>query len=381
MSTDHDVQRTRCTQDVAQDNKPQKASRERLISIDALRGFDMFWIIGGGTIFAGTAKVWENPVTLTIREQLAHVEWEGFHFEDLIYPLFLFIIGVVLPFSLASRKEQGQGRRKLYLHFLKRSLMLILLGSIPRGILSFTRWPFMGGVLEHIGLCYFFASLLVMHTKWRTRAVIVPAFLVLYWLALTLIPVPGHGAGVFTNEGSLASYVDRLFISGNLWNEGPTSTLSGISIILWGSLAGHWLRSGRSGNQKAAGLALAGVVSIIMGYLWGFSLPVIKRVLWTSSYVTFACGWSLLLLATFYWVIDVKKYRKWAFFFIVIGMNAITIYFLQQIVNFDEIANLLFKGICENAGILMPLALPFGVVTLKWLFLWFLYRHKIFFKS
>jgi len=380
MSKDQNVENACSTRHTAQDNQRQESSRERLLSIDALRGFDMFWIIGGGAIFAATAKVWTNPVTLTIQEQLRHVGWEGFHFEDLIYPLFLFLIGVVLPFSLARRKERGQSRWIIYLHFLKRSLMLMLLGSIPRGIMSFTHWPFMGGVLEHIGLCYFFASLLVMHTKWRTRAVIVPAFLILYWLALILIPVPGHGAGVFSYEGSLASYIDRFFISGKLWNEGPASTPSGISIILWGSLAGQWLRSDRSGNRKAAGLALAGLACIILGYLWGFSLPMIKRVLWTSTYVTFACGWSLLLLALFYWVIDVKKYRKWTFFFAVIGMNAITIYFLQQIVSFDKIAGLLFKGINDNAGVFMPFVFPIGVVTLKWLFLWFLYRHRIFFK-
>ena len=367
-------------EDTPQDKPSHGKSSGRLASIDALRGFDMFWITGGGALFASTAKVWDNPVTRTVREQLRHVSWEGVHFEDLIYPLFLFIIGVVLPFSLARRKEQGQESWRLYLHILKRSLILILLGSIPRGVLNFERWPMLGGVLEHIGVCYFFATLLVMHTKWRTRAIIVPAFLVLYWLALILIPVPGYGRGVLTEEGSLGSYIDRFFISGNVWNEGPTSVLSGVAIILWGSLAGEWLRSNRSGNRKAAALALAGVAGLGLGYLWGFSLPMIKRVLWTSSYVTFACGWSMLLLGTFYWVIDVKGYRKWAFFFIVIGMNAITIYFLQQIVDFNEIANLLFKGIAEHAGILMPLVLAAGVVALKWLFLWFLYRHKMFFK-
>lgn len=367
-------------EDVTPDKQSQGTSGNRLVSIDALRGFDMFWIIGGGTVFANTVKVWENPVTRTVREQLKHVSWKGVHFEDLIYPLFLFIIGVVLPFSLARRREQSQKYRRLYLHVFKRSLILILLGSIPRGILSFSRWPMLGGVLEHIGLCYFFATLLVIHTRWRARAIIVPAFLVLYWLSLILIPVPGYGSGVFTEEGNLGSYIDRFFISGNLWNEGPTSVLSGIAIILWGSLAGEWLRSNRSGDRKAAGLAQAGIATVVLGYLWGFSLPMIKRVLWTSSYVTFACGWSMLILAMFYWVIDVKKYRRWAFFFVVIGMNAITIYFLQQIVDFDEIANLLFRGIAEHAGMLMPLVLPIGVVTLKWLFLWFLYRHKIFFK-
>jgi predicted acyltransferase len=365
---------------MTQDKQSLPGSSDRLTSIDALRGFDMFWIIGGGTVFASLVEVRENPVTRTIKEQLTHVQWEGFHFEDLIYPLFLFIIGVVLPFSLARRAEKGQSCWLVYLHFLKRSLMLILLSSIPMGVLSFTRWPFLGGVLAHIGLCYFFAALIVFHTRWRTRAIAVACFLVVYWLALTLIPVPGHGAGVFTKEGNLASYIDRFFISGGLWNEGPTSVFSGISIILSGSLAGNWLQSNRSGKQKARGLALAGLSGVILGYLWGFILPIIKIVLWTSSYVTFACGWSLLLLAAFYWLIDVKGYKKWSFFFVVIGMNAITIYFLQQIVDFNHIADLMVRGIADHAGVLNPLVLPIGVIGLKWLFLFFLYRHKLFFK-
>ena len=365
---------------MTQDKQSSPRNSERLASIDALRGFDMFWIIGGGTVFANIVEVWENPVTRTIKEQLTHVQWKGFHFEDLIYPLFLFIIGVVLPFSLARRAEKGQNRWLVYLHFLKRSLMLILLSSIPMGVLSFTRWPFLGGVLAHIGLCYFFAALVVFHTQWRTRAIAVVCFLVVYWLALTLIPVPDHGAGIFTKEGNLASYIDRFFISGRLWNEGPTSIFSGISIILCGSLAGNWLRSNRSDKQKVKGLALAGLLSVVLGYLWGFILPIIKVVLWTSSYVMFACGWSLLLLAAFYWLIDVKGYRKWAFFFVVIGMNAITIYFLQQVVNFNHIADLMVEGLADRAGVLKPLVLPIGVIGLKWLFLFFLYRHKLFFK-
>jgi predicted acyltransferase len=365
---------------LAQGSKPESVSAARLVSIDALRGFDMFWIVGGGEVFAALAKVTPNRLTLTIRDQLEHVHWEGFHFEDLIYPLFLFIIGIVLPFSLARRQERGQSRGSLYLHFLVRSLMLIALGNIPGGLLSFSHWPFMGGVLSHIGLCYFFAALLVLHTSWRTRAGIVVGYLVCYWLASVWIPVPGHGAGVFTEEGSLASFIDRHFISGDLWNEGPASTPSGICIILWGSLAGQWLRSSRSGNEKATGLALLGFAAVVLAYLWSFSFPMIKRVVWSSSYVTYACGWSLLLVALFYWVIDVKGYRRWAFFFVVIGTNAILIYLLADIVNFDHIASLLVQGIESHAGPLKPLVLPLGVVGVEWLLLWFLYRHKIFFR-
>ena len=364
----------------AQESKPSTPSTARLVSIDALRGFDMFWIIGGGAVFAALVKVRPNWFTQTLHEQLEHVQWEGFHFEDLIYPLFLFIIGIVLPFSLARRDERGQSRGKLYLHFLTRALLLIVLGSIPHGLLTFTHPPFLGGVLAHIGLCYFFAALVVVHTSWRTRAGIVAGYLVCYWLASLFIPVPGYGAGVFTEQGSLASFIDRHFISGNLWNEGPASTPSGICIILWGSLAGHWLRSSRSGNEKAAGLAQLGLASVILAYFWSYSFPMIKRVVWSSSYVTFACGWSLLLVALFYRMIDVKGYRHWAFFFVVIGMNAITIYLLADVVNFDHLAGLLVQGIANHAGALKPVVLPIGIVGVEWLLLWFLYRHRIFFK-
>jgi len=364
----------------APDTHSVSTSGGRLTSIDALRGFDMFWIIGGGEVLSELVRVRQNQFTLTLQAQLEHVSWAGCHFEDLIYPLFLFIIGIVLPFSLARRQEQGQSRGSLYLHCLKRSLLLIVLGSIPGGLLRFEHWPFLGGVLAHIGLCYFLAAILVMHTAWRARAGIVAGYLVCYWLASILIPVPGSGAGVFTEEGSLASYIDRHFITGKLWNEGPASTPSGIAIILWGSLAGHWLRCSRAGQEKAAGLALLGLASVILGYVWSYSFPMIKRVVWSSSYVTNACGWSLLLLAVFYWVIDVKGYRRWCFFFIVIGMNAITIYFLQSLVNFGDIAKLFVQGIALHAGAVKPLIVPLGVLAVKWALLWFLYRHRIFFK-
>jgi predicted acyltransferase len=362
------------------DSSSGSPSSARMISVDALRGFDMFWIIGGGSVLAALADVWPNQVTFTLREQLEHVRWEGFHFEDLIFPLFLFVMGVVLPFSLARRQKEGQSLARLYSHFLIRSLLLIVMGSVPRGVLNFDKWPFLGGVMAHIGLCYFAAAILIRHTGWRSRAAIVGVYLVGYWLASLLVPVPGHGAGVFTEEGSLASFIDHQFIAGNLWNEGPTSIPSGVMIVLSGSLAGLWLRSGRSGSQKASGLALAGLACVVLGFLWSFSFPMIKRVVWSSSYVTYACGWSLLLLALFYWLIDVKGYRRWCFFFVVIGMNALTIYFLQAIVDFKSTAILLVTGIANHAGIMGPVVLPLGMLALKWCLLWLLYRQKLFFK-
>ncbi len=352
----------------------------RLMSIDALRGFDMFWIIGGGELLASLANVHPNGFTRGLANQLEHVEWTGCHLEDLIYPLFLFIIGVVLPFSLTRRRERGQGLGRLYLHTLQRSALLVVLGSIPGGLLSFQHGPFLGGVLAHIGLCYLFAVPLVLHTPWRTRTGVVAGYLVLYWLASLLVSVPGYGAGVFTEDGTLASWIDRHFISGRLWNEGPASTPSGICLILAGSLAGEWLRSDRPGGHKAVGLAGVGLVAVVLGLLWSLSFPMIKRVVWSSSYVTFACGCSLLLLALFYWVIDVRGYRKWSFFFVVIGMNAITIYFLQSIVDFEAIAKLFVQGLHNHAGAFAAMVPPAGELGLKWLLVWFLYRHRIFFR-
>ena len=357
-----------------------------MASIDVLRGFDMFWIVGGAAAFSSLAKVWKNPVTETIQRQLSHVKWQGFRFEDLIFPLFLFIVGLVLPFVVSRRLERGQSRRQLYLHVVKRTVVLILLGLITNHLLGFNwpqmRWP---GVLQRIGLVYFFAAMLVMHTRWRTQAIVAGAILILYWAALMLIPVPGYGAGVITPEGCLPSYIDRLCIPGKFCcyeygdNEGLLSTLPAICTAILGVLAGHWLRSSWSGNHKATGLAIAGLVSLLAGYGWGMFFPVIK-VIWTSSYVLVAGGWSLLLLALFYWVVDVKGCKKWAFFFIVIGMNPITIYFAQCFVNFGGIANYFVGGIAEHTGAMKPSFLALGTLTVKWLFLWFLYRHKIFFK-
>jgi predicted acyltransferase len=345
----------------------------------------MFWIIGGGTVLASLAHVWENPITEAIQNQLKHVEWQGFHFEDLIFPLFLFIMGAVLPFSISRRRERGQSLPVLYLHILKRSFVLILLGLIYNNLMKFEfsemRWP---GVLQRIGLCYFFAALIVLHTKWRTQVIFIAAVLILYWLATVLIPVPGFGANVMTAEGCLSSYIDQQLLPGKLYyghgdNEGIISTLPAICTVLMGSLAGYWLRSERTGSKKATGLAIAGLACVIVGYLWGFAFPIIK-IIWTSSYTLFSGGLCLMLLALFYWIIDVKGYRKWAFFFIVIGVNPITIYFLQRFVDFGSIAEFFLSGLIAHAGLIAPLILPLGVLTIKWLLLWFLYRHKIFFK-
>ncbi|WP_422931255.1 acyltransferase family protein [Singulisphaera sp. PoT] len=367
---------------------------ERLVSIDALRGFDMFWIIGGeGLVLAWSkfiAEVTKSPAaskTFEVLEtQLEHVQWEGFHFLDLIFPLFLFIVGTVLPFSLGKIREEGRANSALYFRVARRALALFVLGLLANNILRFDfqnlRWP---GVLQRIALGYFFAAILTLRFKPRTLAFIVVGILLGYWALLSFTPVPGGKAGDLTMEGNLAGYVDRHVLPGKIVkayygfgdNEGLVSTIPAVATALLGVLAGHWLRSPNSPWMKVLGLTVAGLVSLGVGYAWGMVFPIIK-ILWTSSFVLFAGGWSLLLLALFYMVIDVLKLRKWAFFFVVIGTNAITIYFGRNIIDFRKIAAFFFTGLSTHTGTFGSVVMPTGILLVEWLFLLFLYRRKIF---
>ena len=358
---------------------------DRVMSIDALRGFDMFWIVGGAGLFTGLHTLCGNSVTAFICTQLEHVPWAGFHFEDLIFPLFLFIVGAVFPFSLTKRIENGHSRRRITFHIIKRGFLLILIGMILNGLMRFDfqnmRWA---GVLQRIGACYLIGALIVTYTHWRWQAVFAGAILLLYWTAAALVPVPGFGAGVMTVEGCLSSYIDQLLLPGKLCygygdNEGLLSTLPAVSTVLIGVLAGHWLRSDNSQTRKVLCLAGAGAVCLILGTIWGTVFPIIK-IIWTSSFVLVAAGWSLLLLSVFYLIIDVLKFRKWAFFFVVIGANAITIYVLGWIVNFTRIAEYLVGGLAVGAGSGGELVWAIGTIAVEWLLLLMLYRKRIFIK-
>ena len=358
-------------------------------SIDALRGFSMFWIIGGGTIFRSLDQIFNHPVTAFIGIQLKHVKWLGFHFEDLIMPLFIFIVGVAVPFSISNRLKRGQSRARIYLHIVKRTAVLYFLGVLlGSGGLHFN-WPEMDwvGVLHRIAVCYFFAAFLLMHTKWQTQAIVTAALLLLYWAALTLVPVPGHGPGVITPEGCLPAYIDQQFLPGKISeafygygdSNGILPTLVSISTALLGALTGHWLRSNRPGNHKVTGLALAGLICLSVGYAWGQVFPVI-RLLWTSSMVLFAAGLSLLLLTLFYWLIDVRGYKKWAFGFVVIGMNAIAVYVATRVFVAHRIGRVFVGGLSKWCGEWNGFINAVAGVTVIWLVLWWMYRRKLFIK-
>jgi predicted acyltransferase len=367
---------------------------QRLMSIDALRGFDMFWIVGGEDVVERLLK-WAKPAYYKeILEQLDHVKWVGFHFEDLIFPMFLFLVGVVLPFSLAKTATSGTDRRAAYMRILRRTLLLYVLGLIyygQGGVLDFyfAQQRYLG-VLQRIAICYGIAAVITLNTRVLGQLTVLIAILVGYWLILTQVPVPGGVAGDLSPQGNLSGYIDRHYLPGRLWtefydNEGLLSTLPAVATALLGVLAGQWLRSGYKWQAKAGGLALAGVACLLIGMAWGewipaIAFPVIKN-LWTSTFVLVAGGWSLILLAIFYAVIDGMNWRSWAFFFVVIGANAITIYLGHDLIDFEHTARLLFGGLgrwSEAKGVDRGLVLAVGVLTIEWLALYVLYRNRIF---
>ncbi|MDD5676048.1 MAG: DUF5009 domain-containing protein [Chitinivibrionales bacterium] len=367
-------------------------SFKRLLSLDALRGFDMFWIMGGGEIFAPLAALTGWPFLKWLVGQLEHAPWHGFHLEDLIFPLFLFIAGISFPFSMAKRFAGRENKAALYKHVIRRGLLLALLGIIYWNGINFDfahlRYP---SVLGRIGLAWMFAALIFMNTGLRGRLIWFWGILIAYWLLLLNFPAHDLGANdPFSMQGSLTGYIDRLLLPGTFCcyynfgdSEGLLSTVPAICTALLGMLTGQFIMSPILSNKplrKVICLGLAALCLMALGRLWNIVFP-INKYLWSSSFVCFAGGISLLLFALFYLVIDVWHFKKWTLFFRVIGANSITIYLAAKVISFNYAANFLFGGIIK----LFPAAYAdllnaTGAFCAAWLFLFFLYKNKIFLK-
>ena len=370
------------------EDKPIK--NNRLLSLDALRGFDMFFIIGWGEIWVALATLTGLPFFKWWASQMQHVEWHGFTFWDLIFPLFLFIAGISFPFSLAKSYQNGVSAGQLHLRIFRRALLLILLGMVYNGLLKFDfstqRYV---SVLGRIGLAWMFAALIFIDAKRTARIVWCVGLLVFYWLLLTFVPAFDYpGAELFSKEGNFASYVDRTFLPGRLFNPlydplGILGTIPAISNALLGMFAGEWVMSQRKGlteMKKTVYLFIAGAIFIGIALLWDQIFPINKK-LWTSSFVCLTVGIGSLLFGLFYLIIDVLKYRRWAFFFTVIGVNSITIYLAQAIINFRFTSNYLFGGLIGWFPESMTAFLNGAAnIAVCWMFLYFLYKQKIFLK-
>ena len=364
---------------------PVTASK-RLYSLDALRGFDMFWILGGEEIVHSLAKITGSPVMEMVSNQLTHPDWHGFHFYDLIFPLFLFLAGVATPYSIGSALEKGKSRNELLIRVIKRGLILVLLGVVYNNGLALKPIAEIrfGSVLGRIGLAYMFANIIYLYTKERGQIIWFWGLLVGYWLMLLFNSAPGFPHGDLTMEGNFASYLDRLILPGKLYlgihdPEGLISTIPAIGTGLLGIYAGNMLKnSPMSMQRKSLQLLIMGLVFLLLAQLWNLVFPINKN-LWTSSFVLNVGGWSLLLLSLFYYIIDVLGHKKWAFFFVVIGMNSILIYMSGRFIKWSYTTEAIFQWLLQLVGDPMNLLVyALCYVAVKWAFLYFLYRKNVF---
>ena len=379
--------------------KQETEMGSRLLSLDALRGFDMLFIMGLSTLVAhmcaafGAGDCW-------LARQMRHVEWHGFAQHDTIFPLFLFIAGVAFPFSCAKMREKGWSASRICGKIAWRAFALVMLGMIYNGLFNKgfgeVRWA---SVLGRIGLGWAFAALLYLAFSLRTRIAVAAGLLVGYWAVMRYAAVPGAPAGAdpWSVEWNFAAYVDKLFLPNPLGKtgadpEGILSTLPAIVTAMLGVFAGEFVRwngergtgngerGAWNGGAKTLAMLAAAAILLVVGLIWSNWMPINKK-LWTSTFVLVAGSYSLALFAAFYWIVDVKLWRRWTFFFRVVGMNAITVYLLQRIVDFDSVSKFFVGGV---AGLLpaelSAVLVAAGHLAACWLVLWFLYRKGVFLK-
>jgi len=301
----------------------------RLVSLDAFRGMTI-----AGMLLVNNPGTWS-----AIYPPLRHAAWHGWTPTDLIFPFFLFIVGVALTFSFGKELERGADRRDLFGKMARRSLTLFGLGLVLHGFpyydLATIRIP---GVLQRIAVAFFFGGTIVLLARPRVQAAWAAVLLLGYWAVMKLVPVPGVGAGVLEPGQDLGAWIDRMiFGTEHLWSssrtwdpEGLLSTVPAVGTVLVGSLTGEWIRSGRDRKRTLAGLLAAGAVLVVLGQLWNLVFPINKPI-WTSSYVLFTGGMALLVLGACYWAIDVRGWQRWAKPFVIYGVNPIAAFFLSSL--------------------------------------------------
>ena len=380
----------------------------RLLSIDALRGYDMMFIMGVQR-FVVALCVWLGfGSDCWAAQQMQHVVWHGWHMMDGVFPVFMFISGLSWPFSFARQKEKGATNGAISLRIAKRVLVLFLLGLVCEGVLHFDRgWEAVriGSVFFRIGVCWAAAAFMAMVWRPRTRLLVAAGLLVGYWLLISNVTAPDadileipkrfepFGRGPYSVVGCLSGYIDRnvligrLGIPGLLDTQGLLSTLPAIAFPVFGTVTGEFVRmkkDGLGGGKKTLVMLAAGLVLVALGLAWSTVMP-FNRSIWTSSHVVFSSGYALILFSIFYWIIDVKMYRRWTLFFRVIGMNSLLIFLVQRFggVNLMQApAHALFDGLVnlfpKDAG---AVVFSIGYTALCWFFLYFLYRKNVFLKA
>jgi predicted acyltransferase len=337
------------------DVKPLLSKTERVVSVDALRGFDFVWILCGDSAARALGGVLHNRGGLVgtigdaLTTQMSHVPWNGFRFYDLIFPLFIFITGVGIVLSLPGLVAR-QGKRGAYARILRRAAILYVLGLIYYGGIS-GHWSDLRfvGVLQRIAICYGVAALLFLNLRWRGLALITAGLLLGYWALMTFVPVPGIGAGSFAPGANLANWIDSQYLPGRLWDEtldpeGLLSTLPAIASCLLGVLSGLILREKTFAPvRKSLILMGAGLLLAAVGYVWALQFPLIKYI-WTSSFVLVAAGYSAFALGAMHQITDVWGFKRWATALVWVGANAITLYMLNNLMGFYKLSDRVTGG-------------------------------------
>lgn len=355
------------------------------MSVDVLRGFDMLLIIFVGRFFRTLNTGADISLTQTMAKQFTHPEWFGFHFWDLVMPLFLFVVGAVIPFSMTKRLDRDPSKPRLYRHLIRRFLILFILGWIVQGRLlnlDINAFRIFCNTLQAIAVGYITACIAYLHLSKNGRYLLFAGCLIVYAILLTVPNVPGIGRSVLQPDQNFALYVDRLILG--RFEDGTQYTwiLSGFGFtatVLSGLFAGELIQSKRSREKVALYLLVYGLAGVGLGLIWGVWHPIVKK-LWTSSFVLFSSGLCFVLMALFYWIIDVKGYRKWAFFLKVIGMNAIFAYVVSNTIDLPAISHNLLHGLEQYAGDYYGLATATGGFFILYLVLWYFYRNRTFLK-
>lgn len=366
-------------------SEPVKKST-RLVSLDVMRGFTMFWIIGGATLIESLGNFGNfgnsGIISFLIR-QVDHSTWEGLRFYDCIWPGFMLMVGVSIPFSYAKR-SQSQSYSKMLGHAFKRFVILFLLGSmresVSRGSLHLIE---LSSALQPIAIAYFISFLLV-RTSWKIQALTAILILLIYGLGLEMIPVPGIGSGSYVKDANLVWYIDKMLLPGRIedavflagWGT-LISMIPPISTTLLGLLIGRILISGRSQIDKLKILGLTSIILIITGYLISLVVPVIMK-LWTVSYGVLSAGWACFVLTIFYAVIDILGKRRWAFFFVVIGMNALAVYMAGTFVRLTTVTHILTSDIATALGSFGDTFTVIIYLLIEWFLLQWLFKRKLF---
>lgn len=369
---------------------------QRLESLDVLRGFDLFMLVGLETAIHQLASAVDTPSFHSFMWCFTHVDWEGFSPWDLVMPLFMFMSGITIPFAL-SRYKHTNNQTSVYRRILKRVILLWIFGMMCQGNLlglDPNRIYFYSNTLQAIAMGYLIASLLYLHTRIRTQIIVAAGLLLGFWGAMEWITVQGYGGGNYTPDGNLAEWIDRevlgRFRDGASMMNGEvvfadwyryTWILSSLNFgvtVLTGTFAGYILKDKEwMPKRKLTYLLAIGAAMVAIGWIWGIWHPVIKK-LWTSSMTLVSSGYCFLLMALFYYLIDYKGWKKYSGWLKVYGMNSIVAYMLTMCVNFSCIGHSLLHGLQPYMGEYYAVVLSLSNVGIIYFILWELYKRKLF---